>query len=167
MPAIGFGKPAKKPGNRFSSDPKIRAREMVEAGILGQSQPGAGRPRKKHSDSQKKKRASTVIAEAVRENADKIAAVIPDVVNDPDASRYMKLRAARLGVDIEQRETERAREDEREGRMRERLDALPEDREAIAESLAKRLAANPILVAELGAVLSRAGELAGIPPKSS
>lgn len=166
MPVVGFGNPTAKPRKKYSSDPKTRARELVAEGKFGGRQPGAGRPRK--PDSQKRKRASTVVAETARENADKIAGVFTDIVNDPEASRHIKLRAAKLATDIEGRETDRAREeDERAGLSRSSRDDLPQDRDALVEALASKLAANPILAAQLSNVLGRAAQLAGLPPKSS
>jgi hypothetical protein len=159
MPVTGFGDSTAQPPKKYSSDPKTRARELVAEGRFGGRQPGAGRRRK--PDSQKPKRASTVIVERLRENPELVASVIPDVMNDPDASRHMKLRAAKLAIDIEGREEEHRREDKREGRNRDRLAELPQDREALAEALAAKLASNPLLARSLAAVLARAGEIAG------
>lgn len=162
MPVIGFPQPSDKPSRRYSSDPKIRAAELVRDGKIGGRREGAGRPRKSTSGSQKPKRASTVVAEALRDNAELVASVIPDVVNDPDASRHVKLRAAKLALEIEGREAERVREeDERLGRFRSGRGELPADRDALVQALAAKVAANPMLAAQLGAVLSRAAALAG------
>jgi hypothetical protein len=167
VPVVGFDKPTDKPARRYSSDPKTRAAELVKDGKIGGKREGAGRPRKSTSDTQRPKRASTVVAEALRENAELVASVIPDVVNDPDASRHIKLRAAKLAVDIEGREAERTREeDERAGRFRAGGGELPEDRDELAAMLASKLAANPLLAAQLGDVLSRAAELAGLPSQT-
>jgi hypothetical protein len=164
VPVIGFKKPTDKRPRRYSSDPKTRAAELVKDGKLGGARPGAGRPRKSVADTQKRKRASTVITEAARENADKIAGVFSDVIGDPEASRHVKLRAAKLAIDIEHREDAHAREeDDRLGRSR---GELPQDRDALVDALAQKLAGNPLLAAQLGAVLSRAAELAGLPPQS-
>lgn len=164
MPVVGFTSSSKKPARRYSSDPSERARQLVAEGKLGGARPGAGRPRKSVADTQKRKRASTVITEAARENADKIAGVFNDVIGDPDASRHIKLRAAKLAIDIEHREDAHAREeDDRLGGSR---GELPQDRDALVDALAQKLAGNPLLAAQLGAVLSRAAELAGLPPQS-
>jgi hypothetical protein len=165
MPVVGFKKPTDKPARRYSSDPKTRAAELVADGKLGGARPGAGRPRKKHPDSQKRKRASTAITEAARENADKIASVISDVVNDPEASRHVKLRAAKLAVDIEHKEDAHARElDDRLGPSR---GEFPQDRDALVEGLAAKIAGNPLLAAQLGDVLSRAAAIAGGEPQTA
>jgi hypothetical protein len=168
VPVIGFPKPSDKPSRRYSSDPKTRAAELVKDGKIGGKREGAGRPRKSTSDSQKPKRASTVVAEALRENAELVASVIPDVVNDPDASRHMKLRAAKLAVDIEGKEAERLREeDERLGRFGSGRGELPADRDALVETLAAKVAGNPMLAAELGAALTRAAAQAGVEPQTA
>jgi hypothetical protein len=162
MPVTGFGDPTAQPRKKYSSDPKTRARELVAEGKFGGRQPGAGRRRK--PDSQKPKRASAAIAQAARDNADKIASVFTGIVNDDDASRHIKMRAAKLAVDIEGREAERVREeDDRLGRSRA---DLPEDRDALVSALAEKVAANPVLAAQLGAVLTAAAERAGIPSKA-
>lgn len=131
---------------------------MVKAGLIGGSRPGAGRPRKSVSGSQKRKRASTVVAEAARNNADLIASTFTDAMNDPAASGRQRMMAGKALVGIELQEEERRREDERDGRD---LPPMPQDRDALVEALAAKIAGNPILAAELGAVLTRAGQLAG------
>ena len=95
---------------RYSSDPKQRAAELVAEGKIGGKREGAGRPRKLTSDGQRK-RASTVIAEYARENAEQMAKVITDCLLDPDASQMDKMRAVKLAVGIDFRESDRERDE--------------------------------------------------------
>jgi hypothetical protein len=95
---------------RYSSDPKQRAAELVAEGKIGGKRKGAGRPRKVTSDGQRK-RASTVIAEYARENAEEMAKVITDCLLDPDATQAEKMRAVKLAVGIDSKESDRERDE--------------------------------------------------------
>lgn len=95
---------------RYSSDPKTRAAELVAEGKIGGKREGAGRPRKVTTERQRK-RASTVVAEAAAENADKIAGTLLDVLLSEDATRSEKMRAVRVLTRIEGTETDRERDE--------------------------------------------------------
>lgn len=95
---------------RYSSDPRERARQLVQEGKIGGARPGAGRPRKHTADGQRK-RASTVIAEHARENAEQMAKVVTDCILDPDATQAEKMRAVKLAVGIDVRESDRERDE--------------------------------------------------------
>jgi hypothetical protein len=165
MPVVGFKKPSGEPRKRYSSDPKTRAAELVAEGKLGGRREGAGRPRK-HSEPQSV-RATSVIADGIRENADLAARVVPDVLRDPEASDRVKMAAIKLGLRIESADEDRRREDEREGRSRAHDIDPDADRDELAAALATKLANNPMLARSLGAVLSRIGESALDPPNKS
>ncbi len=153
MPSKRPNKPSAKPpksGKRYSSDPKTRAGELVAEGKIGGKRSGAGRPRKGVSGNEKK-RALTTVAEGLREKADLMAGVIPDVLNDPNASKAEKMQAARLAIRIEAAEEERRREEERRGGHDEPAHA--EDRGAIVSHLARALS-NPIVRQRLAAALA-------------
>lgn len=89
---------------RYSSDPKQRARELVRDGKIGGARPGAGRPRKQHTAKAHPRPAAARIAELAAENADEIAAVAIDVLLSKKATHNEKVRAIRALVGIEQRE---------------------------------------------------------------
>ena len=137
-------------GKRYSSDPKTRADELVAEGKIGGKRSGAGRRRKGVTGSQKN-RALTTVVEGLRENADLMARVIPDVLRDPHATKAEKMQAARLAIRIEAAEEERRREEERGGGHDEPAHA--EDREAIVAHLARALS-NPIVRQRLAAALA-------------
>jgi hypothetical protein len=161
MPVVGFKKPSGAVRKRYSSDPKTRAAELVADGKLGGARAGAGRPRK-HTDAQSV-RATSVIADGIRENADLAARVVPDVLRDPDASDRVKMQAIKLGLRIESADEDRRREDEREGRRAAELPDLDGDRDVLAAALAAKLAANPMLARRLAAVLSGVAGSTGKP----
>jgi hypothetical protein len=153
VPVVGFKKPSREPRKRYSSDPKTRAAELVKDGKLGGARPGAGRPRKTHSEPQPM-RATQAIAEGLRENAELAAAVIPSVLLDPTASKGQKMAAVRLGLKIESDQAEHERQEAREGRHPAELPDLDGDRTVLAAALAAKLAGNPLLARRLAAVLS-------------
>jgi hypothetical protein len=163
MPVVGFKTPAAKPRKRYSSDPKTRAAELVAEGKLGRARPGAGRPRK-HTEAQRPS-ASSVIADALRDNADLAASVVPDVLRDPNASDSMKLRAVKLGLRIEDADENRRREDEREGRRPPESIDPAADHSELVRSLVAKLAENPMVAHQLAAVLSRVEAPGHTPPK--
>jgi hypothetical protein len=160
MPVIGF-KSDTKTKRRYASDPATRAAELVSEGRFGGKQPGAGRPRKSVTESQQ--RASTVVADAARENADLIASTFTDTLSDPDASRRARMKAGSTLIAIEGKEAEQQRADDREGLTR--PSDLPEDRAELISHLAELVAGNPILARRLGAILSSADAPAPEPPK--
>lgn len=141
---------ASKGPKGYSSDPKTRAAELVRDGKLGQAQPNAGR-RKKSVNEGHQKRASTVVAEYVRENGDEFAAVLERILRDPTASDAIKMRATKLALSIETGEEVRKREDERVGQDPELPD--PDDRDAVVSHLAETLS-DPIVRNRLAAVLA-------------
>jgi hypothetical protein len=164
MPVVGFKNSPPKSPKRYSSDPKTRAAELVAEGKLGGARPGAGRPRKSVTEAQPK-RASTAVTEWAQQNPELIASVIPDVLNDPDASDHLKLRAVKLGLRVESDEVERQRQDEREGRSPAELPDPNADHSELVALLAAKFAANPLLARRLGAVLSAVDVPATDPPK--
>jgi hypothetical protein len=153
IPVIGFKSHSETPRKRYASDPKTRARELVEDGKIGGPRPGSGPRRKKHPDSQSV-RASSVIAEELREHSDLAASVIPDVLRDPNASDRLKLAAIKLGLKIESDQADHDRQDEREGRRSLDLPDADADRDELASGLAAKLAANPIVARRIAALLS-------------
>jgi hypothetical protein len=163
MPVVGFKKPPEKPRKRYSSDRKTRAAELVAEGRLGGAQPGSGRPRKSVTEAQPK-RASSAVTEWAQANPDLIASVIPDVLNDPDASDHLKLRAVKLGLKVESDEVERQRQDEREGIAP--ASAIPTDRRELESHLAALLISNPIVARRMGALLSGVDAPALNPPNN-
>lgn len=165
MPVKGFTKPTETPPRRYSSDPAERARELIAEGRLGGKQPGSGRPRKRVSEAQPRKLAMTTVTERLRESAELIASVIPDVLNDPDATKSERMRAARLAIRIEGIDEDRRREEASEGRRSAMAD-LDADRAELVAALAVKLAENPLLAQRLGAVLSAAGADTPNPPGS-
>jgi hypothetical protein len=144
--------PPKK--GKYSSDRRERMKELqAEGKMTPEHGKLGGRPRKGASDSQPR-RASAVIAEYAREHSDEIAKVLSDVLNDPDASDGMKLRATKLALRIETDEEKRRREDERDGRAPEPPDTG--DR-AEVESALDRALSNPIVRRRFVALLSAPG----------
>lgn len=97
------GRSLRPDGSYYSSDPKIRIRELQEDGKVG-GQFGhlsAGR-------NKKTKRAAEVVAEAAREHADKIRQVFLDGI-DPDKSPIsVRLQAAEKIIKIETEQDELA-----------------------------------------------------------
>jgi hypothetical protein len=159
MPVIGF-KNSTATKRKYASDPATRAAELVSEGRFGGKQPGAGRPRKSASDSQQ--RASTVVADAARENADLIAATFVDTIRDPDSSRRAQMHASKTLIAIEGREAELTRADEPEGLAA--PSGLPTDHSELVTHLATLVASNPIVARRLGALLASAAAPAEDPP---
>ena len=136
---------------QYSSDPTTRAKELVAEGKLGGKRKGAGRPKGTTTKPQPR-RASTVIAEVARENGDKIAGVLVDALLDPDASKADRMRAIKMLVGTEDRETDRER-DEASDPSRAAVTAA--DGEEAKAKLARMLN-DPVTGSRLRAVLASA-----------
>lgn len=150
---------------RYSSDPKQRAAELVAEGKIGGKREGAGRPRKVTSDGQPK-RASTVIADYVRENAEDMAKVITDCLLDPDASQLDKMRAVKLAVGIDSRESDREREelaDPNSARSQELAETAGEAKENLTRMLSDPVTGERLRDA-LAGFLAEAGSTPALTP---
>jgi hypothetical protein len=124
---------AKKPRKKMELSDEERkrrselAKKQHEAGVFGGKQEGAGRP--------KNKRASEIVAEGIKDDAQKILTALRAALkSDSDAT---KLKAALAMIDIENKETElRIKEEQRAydnldrqqllNLVKERLDQLKE-----------------------------------------
>ena len=121
-----------------------------------------GRPRKKPTDTQQPRRAATVIAEAARENADKIASVFIDVLLDPEAKQSDKLRAVKGLVGVEFRETDRERDEANDPSRAAVTAADVEDAKADLTRMLNDPITGPRLRAVLGGLVTQAEK----PPKN-
>lgn len=151
---------------KYSSDPRQRMKELqAEGKMTPEHGKLGGRPRKGASESQRKKRASTVIAEYARDHSDKIAEVISDILRDPDASESMKLRAIKLALGVEGVETDRERDelaDPSSARSQE-LAASPDQAKAQIASML----ADPVTGQRLRSVLAGLVTQTGDPAQSA
>jgi hypothetical protein len=155
MTVLGF-KTARK---RYSSDPKVRARELVAEGKIGGPRAGSGPKPKRTTEPQ---RASSVVAQAAKDHAEQIAATFTNVITDPDASDRQKMHASKTLVAIEAREAELTRADEREG-LAAALD-LPTDHGELVTYMAKLVLSKPLVARRLSAILASAAPPADDPP---
>jgi hypothetical protein len=86
-----------------------RALELVAQGKIGGARDGAGRPRRR--------RAGEIVAEKIENEASKIFAAVQDGLSDQQPIK-VRLAAAKMALDIEQREAEiRLREESQLERM--------------------------------------------------
>lgn len=132
---------------RYSSDPKERARQLVADGKIGGKRPGSGRPRKDQTQTgDQLPTAASVVAQAARENADKIVKVFEDAVEAGQTDRT-KLAAVRTWIGVEGEEAEREIREQEAEVERKALESMTRDE--LAESLARMFARNPTLAAML------------------